>query len=1073
MKLRNHYILLGLSLALTLSCGFLVPRVKVNTDMTKYLPDQSTMKHGLDILNNEFDVSQLQQASVRVMMDFTTERDRREKEAELLALPAVRNISSQLSPDSTKVLYSLSVAESVDQKAMGHDICDTYGEGTIVETGQDGATPPLSVIVIAAVLILLVLLIMGQSWLDPIVLLLPTGLAVLINIGTNALLPSVSITTNYIGAILQLVLSLDYCIVLTNRYRQERARGMKKEFSINRAIRRASASILSSALTTIVGLMVLGLMRLKIGLDLGIVLAKGVVCSLFCTFTVLPSLLVLLDEALSKTHKPTKVIPTDGLGRFATNHKIPLALVTLVLFGVSFWASRKTEISFSTNGESQIDKVFAKTNPFLIIYSTEDEDVIIPMADSLLRIPHIQSVYSYPTLFRQEFTAEQMLGLSSELTPEMLNMVYYTHSGRADTLHLEFAPLMHYLIDSLATSPMASSFVDSSMVEQMNMLKMMLDAPAMVEDKTDVQMSARRAPATPIEAPELAPEPVQVSTAPATPISEPAPTVEKAAPVAKAQPKNLNEIPIIPFMTKLYNYEPEDEIYYLVTITDTTQIRRQMNVKQMAAFIGSTNFQTKMVFSFSKGGETMSPLQYVHFLTADLFNRPSLKNMVSEEQKLGLQTREAMMLCANKNGKIAADKLAKLLTNYGVQNMSGQKVKEIMWGKKLIAEVEHPQTEAAPAEESAAADNAAAATQTPAAQTAENSLAVEDMPAPVKPKRKVHRKTQEEIVAETMDQLVHGGKAYTATEMAAMMQKMGQKDVTEDMMRLLFAFYGSTHYYDNNLKMSPEQMLNYVADTLTQIPVVAQMMAKYNMSTTIDSARVQVSAAANMLRKPNRSVMAILTDLKDESAETYAFVDHLRSLADSRLEHEHYMIGESVMFSEMKQGFNHEMTVVTIWTVIAIFLIVALTFRSVVIPAILVLTVMTAVYINVVFSGIWAGNMLYLAYLIVQSILMGATIDYGILMASSYREHRKKLLPRDAVTEAYHTSIRTIMTSGLIMVLAPGVMAVLVQDVAIRAIVGCLSIGALAAILLILLVVPAVLVAFDRWVVSKKALKVN
>ena len=99
---------------------------------------------------------------------------------------------------------------------------------------------------------------------------------------------------------------------------------------------------------------------------------------------------------------------------------------------------------------------------------------------------------------------------------------------------------------------------------------------------------------------------------------------------------------------------------------------------------------------------------------------------------------------------------------------------------------------------------------------------------------------------------------------------------------------------------------------------------------------------------------------------------------------------------------------------------------------------------------------------------MGATIDYGILLANYYREYRKTMLPRDAAAAAYRGSIRTITTSGLIMVIAPAVMALLIDDLMISNIVGCIAVGASVAILLILTVVPAILVALDKWVVYGK-----
>jgi predicted RND superfamily exporter protein len=223
-----------------------------------------------------------------------------------------------------------------------------------------------------------------------------------------------------------------------------------------------------------------------------------------------------------------------------------------------------------------------------------------------------------------------------------------------------------------------------------------------------------------------------------------------------------------------------------------------------------------------------------------------------------------------------------------------------------------------------------------------------------------------------------------------------------------------------------------------------------------------------MLRKDDHSLLVVLSSLPKESQETYDFVDTLTALADARVPHEHYYVGESVMYAEMRGGFDHEMGVVTLLTILSIFLIVAITFRSVIVPTILVVTVMTAVYVNVVVAGLVTGQMLYLAYLIVQAILMGATIDYGILFANYYRENRKTMVEVDAVCAAYRGSIRTILTSGIITVIGPGAMALFIDDLMISNIVGCLAVGAFMAVVLTLTVVPAVLVALDKLVVYGK-----
>jgi predicted RND superfamily exporter protein len=286
-------------------------------------------------------------------------------------------------------------------------------------------------------------------------------------------------------------------------------------------------------------------------------------------------------------------------------------------------------------------------------------------------------------------------------------------------------------------------------------------------------------------------------------------------------------------------------------------------------------------------------------------------------------------------------------------------------------------------------------------------------------------------------------------------------------MSLLYDYYGAVNSRTDTLRMGFGPLLNYLCDTLVYDPRLEDILPD-TIGQQAKNIKAQMKDGLGMLRKDQHSLLVLLTSLPKESMETYNFVDTLTALADARLPHEHYYVGESVMYAEMRGGFDHEMGVVSLLTILSIFLIVALTFRSVIVPTILVVTVMSAVYVNVVVAGLVTGQMLYLAYLIVQAILMGATIDYGILFANYYREGRKTMLPVDAVCAAYRGSIRTILTSGLIMVIGPGAMSLVIDDVMISNIVGCLAVGAFMAIVLTLTVVPAVLVALDKWVVYGK-----
>ncbi len=1066
MRSGYHYILLGLSIVAAVICGILIPRVNVNSDMTKYLPNDSRMREGLEIITNDFSAAQLQNADVKAMFPDVRSDEREVLMSQLNALPDVYGITYNVSADSAYTLFNMVVPKSVDQKALGKSICERYGDDVIVETSQDGATPPFSVIVIAAILIFAVLFFMAQSWLDPLLILLATGIAVVLNVGTNFFMPSVSITTNYIAPILQLVLSLDYSIVLLNRYRQELNSGVERTLSqtINTAILRAIPSIISSAMTTVVGLLMLLLMRLKIGMDMGIVLAKGVLCSLVCTFTVLPSMLLLFHKALQKTTKRVFVLPTDKIGWFVTHHKVTLVIFIVLLFGSSYYFSRQTDITFSTNGKSQISEVFPRLNPMLVVYDTKDEPGIMQLADSMKNEESVLSIVSYPTLLKSQYTASELTAHikrltvdmadympsldnnMSMLTPELMQVVYYLHSGSGDTLTLPFPEVMRFIKDDCLNNPLFAGVIDNRLRSQIQLLDGLMAISSNSDDE-ELEEEAEVAAPTVIHH-----EDVDAHLNPVESRTD-----------ANAEAKNVRhgkgkmavdgKISVIQFANILDAIYSNESSSYLRHITDTTQLHKDMNVRQMADFIGSSNSQTKLIYSMSDYGKRMTPLQYVHFLTDDLFRRKALRSMVSDEQKRELTIRERFMDYADADAYLSAEDLSSMLMEYGFHTMTESRVLAIARGQDLLPEPEE--------EELLPEDNQALYSDVDSCAIEKEELAaVSSTPK---------AKNENERRAELMVELMESNKEYTSAEMVKIFKSLGEQ-VSPSTVHLLYCYYGSQHYYNDSLRMSLEGLLYYAADTLIKDQQVTAFLDEKTRA-LIEDIPNQLKDGIGMLSHDDYALMVLVTNLPDESPETYAFVEELDSLSSAILDEPYYLVGESVMFDEMKRGFSAEMTRITLFTILAIFLIVALTFKSIFVPIILVMTVMTAVFVNVTVSGWISGGMLYLAYLIVQSILMGATIDYGILFANYYKEHRRVEDEYEASKQAYRGSIRTIMTSGIIMVIGPGVMAVSVDDVAISSIVGCLAIGSAVSVLLILFVLPGILVAFDRWVVNKKKCK--
>lgn len=218
------------------------------------------------------------------------------------------------------------------------------------------------------------------------------------------------------------------------------------------------------------------------------------------------------------------------------------------------------------------------------------------------------------------------------------------------------------------------------------------------------------------------------------------------------------------------------------------------------------------------------------------------------------------------------------------------------------------------------------------------------------------------------------------------------------------------------------------------------------------------------LRGEKYSRLIISTTLLNESEQTTSFFDSFTKELDSNLAGEYYLIGNSTMGYEMSQTFGNEMNRITLFTTIGIFIVVAIAFRSIIIPLILVLIIQGSVFATVSIIGMQGYSIHYLALLIVQSILMGATIDYGILFTTYYRENRTSIDSEHALIAAYNGSIHTILTSGLIMILVTGILSFAFPDPTVGQICQSISIGALCATILIVFILPGILAVFDKMV---------
>lgn len=307
---KKRLLIFIITIILAIGSGIAMLFVNINKDMTKYLPEDSQMKQGMDIMENEFETTTTNE-TFKIMFEDLESNDKQTIFEELSNYEGVANVLyDENSADYNKENYTLYVIETKYQSisktqelldSIVKDYKHDYKLYSYYNNSEDNLLDFL--IPIAVVIVIIILFIMSTSLIEVLLILANIGIAIVLNMGTNIIFSSISDMTFSIAAVLQLVLSIDYSIILVNRYKQERINTDSPIEAMKKALYNAFKSITSSSLTTFVGLLALIFMSFTIGKDMGLVLAKGVLFSLICIFTLLPTLIIWSDKLLKITDK--------------------------------------------------------------------------------------------------------------------------------------------------------------------------------------------------------------------------------------------------------------------------------------------------------------------------------------------------------------------------------------------------------------------------------------------------------------------------------------------------------------------------------------------------------------------------------------------------------------------------------------------------------------------------------------------------------------------------------------------------------------------------------------------------
>lgn len=238
-----------------------------------------------------------------------------------------------------------------------------------------------------------------------------------------------------------------------------------------------------------------------------------------------------------------------------------------------------------------------------------------------------------------------------------------------------------------------------------------------------------------------------------------------------------------------------------------------------------------------------------------------------------------------------------------------------------------------------------------------------------------------------------------------------------------------------------------------------------DMATQFEEAKVTMKDGIAQLVGKEHSRMIITLDYPLESPEMNAFYVDFTEKLDSLMSAEYYLVGASAMSYEVAQTFDKEFLIISIVTAIVVFIVVWFSFKKIFLSLLLIGVIECAVYAMMSVMVAIELPMFFVALILVQCILMGSMIDYGILFTTYYMEVRKEYGVEEALPEVMKRATHAILTSSLIIILVTLICGVFMSG-AVASILKTLGIGALCAILLILFVLPSLLVIFDKRVVD-------
>ena len=446
---KKRMMILIISLVLLIPSVFGYISTKINYDLLTYLPKEIDTMKGQDILKEDFGTGAF---SMLVSENMKPKEVSALKE-KIQDVPHVKDV----------IWYDSLLDTSVPMEMLPKDLFEAFNHGdatllmilyddtssaegtmdavreirkiadervflsgmtaVLVDTqALSEAEAPLYVL-LAVVLCAITLMLAMDSWLVPFVFLASIGIAIIYNLGSNLFLGQISYVTKALAAVLQLGVTMDYSIFLWHSY-EKYAETEDKEKAMAHAIEDTMSSVIGSSVTTIAGFIALCFMSFTLGLDLGIVMAKGVLLGVVCCLTVLPAMILVVDKPLRKTKHKALLPDLKGIATFSIGHeKIVLILCALLLIPVVH-GYRNTPVYYNLDSSLPRDLASIQANEklkeefnmnsthMLLMDAGVEEKNVMEMADEMKKEDGVKFVLGLNTvkgpLIPEEFVPEKL-----------------------------------------------------------------------------------------------------------------------------------------------------------------------------------------------------------------------------------------------------------------------------------------------------------------------------------------------------------------------------------------------------------------------------------------------------------------------------------------------------------------------------------------------------------------------------------------------------------------------------------------------------------------------------------------